>query len=180
MRNTETDYGIIAVFLHWIMALLIPALFIAGVYMTDLSYYDSLYHLLPWWHKSMGLMVMALLLFRGAWRLINPTPTPLTSHQTWMVKSARATHCVFYLLILLITISGYLMSTADGHGIDFFGAYNVPAVTELSPVHTDLMGVAHFYLAWALIVLLVVHVLAALKHHFIDKDSTLKHITLRK
>lgn len=148
--------------------------------MTDLSYYDSLYHVIPWWHKSFGLTVMALLLIRILWRISNPKPSPLATHKSWEVKLATWTHRLLYLIILLIGVSGYLISTAKGQGIEFFGLFDVPAFQEISAENTDLAGDIHFYLAWSLILLAATHAAAALKHHFIDRDDTLKHMTFRK
>lgn len=169
-----------AVLLHWLMALLMIGLFAAGLYMTDLGYYDSLYHIIPWWHKSVGLLVMVLLVVRVIWRVTNPIPKPLATHQSWEIKTATLTHRFLYLLILLIGVSGYLISTAKGKGIEFFGWFEIPALQELSADNTDLAGDIHYYLALTLILLAAAHASAALKHHFIDRDNTLKHMILRK
>ena len=180
IRNTLTRYGSVAITLHWLMAVLIIALFAAGLYMTDLSYYDSLYHIVPWWHKSFGLLVMALLLIRALWRVSNTKPSALPTHKAWEVNVAIWTHRLLYLIILLIGVSGYLISTSKGQGIEFFGLFEVPALRELSADKADLAGDIHFYLAWSLILLAATHAAAALKHHFIDRDETLKHMTFRK
>ena len=148
--------------------------------MTDLGYYDSLYHIVPWWHKSVGLFVMALLLIRALWRISNTKPSPLPTHQAWEVKLAAWIHRLLYLIILLIGASGYFISTAKGQGIEFFGLFEVPAFQEISAEYADLAGDIHFYLAWSLILLAATHAAAALKHHFIDRDETLKHMTFRK
>ena len=180
IRNTQTSYGSVAVILHWLMAILMIGLFAAGLYMTDLGYYDSLYHIVPWWHKSFGLLVMGLLLLRIIWKFTNQKPKPLATHKPWEVKTAAWTHALLYLLVLLIGISGYLISTAKGSGIEFFGWFDIPAFQELSADNTDLVGDIHFYLAWSLMLLAAAHAAAALKHHFIDRDDTLKHMTIRK
>jgi len=180
IRNSPSGYGAVAIVLHWLMALLLIALFAVGLYMTDLSYYDRLYHILPWWHKSIGLFVFGLLLLRIVWRISNPTPTPLPTHRPWEVTLAALTHKLLYILIFLICLSGYFISTSKGKGIEFFGWFEIPALTTLSSDDTDLAGTLHFYLAWSLILLAVMHAAAALKHHFIDRDETLNHITFRK
>lgn len=162
------------------MAILMISLFAAGLYMADLGYYDSLYHIVPWWHKSFGLLVMGLLVLRLVWKLSNKKPNPLATHKPWEVKTASWTHRLLYLLVFLIGVSGYLISTAKGKGIEFFGWFEVPAFQELSADNADLAGEIHFYLAWSLILLAAAHAAAALKHHFIDRDDTLKHMTFRK
>lgn len=173
IKDTQTAYGVMSKSLHWIMAALLIGLFGVGLYMTDLGYYDSLYHILPWWHKSIGLVVVILLVLRVVWRLSNTRPAPLASHKAWEIKIASKMHVLLYLLILLIASSGYLISTSEGKGIEFFGWFEVPALLTLSTDTADLAGAAHFYLAWGLIVLAAAHAGAAIKHHVIDKDSTL-------
>lgn len=180
IRNTTNTYGLISVLLHWGMAVALFGLFSVGLYMTDLTYYDSLYHVLPWWHKGIGLLMFALLLARFLWSHSNPKPQPLATHKPWEVTLASIAHRLLYLLILILCISGYLISTAKGKGIDFFGWFEIPALTKLSSDNSDLAGLIHFYLAWTLIIFASVHAAAALKHHFIDHDKTLSNITLRK
>ncbi|RVU84757.1 cytochrome b [Leucothrix sargassi] len=180
LKNTTKRYGKVSVLLHWLMALMLVSLFGIGLYMTDLGYYDSLYHILPWWHKSFGLLILALLLARMLWSFINPKPQPPETHKHWEKKAAAISHPLLYALTLLICASGYFISTSGGAGIEFFGWFDVPAITQLSAENTDLAGDIHFYLAWGLIVLAAVHALAALKHHFIDRDNTLINMTLGK
>ncbi len=176
-KNTQESFGFISKLLHWLMAILLVGLFAVGLYMTELDYYDSLYHTLPWWHKSIGLLVMGLLLFRFFWKAINSTPQALRSHKKWEVSLAHIIQKLFYGLILLIGISGYFISTAKGKGIEFFTLFEVPAITQaLEEERADLIGEVHEILAITLIVLAVLHAMAALKHHFIDKDETLRRM----
>lgn len=180
LKNSNTSYGSISVVLHWIMAVILIALFAAGLYMTDLDYYDALYHIVPWWHKSFGLLVFALFILRLTWKLINPKPASIATHQVWEKKAASISHLLLYLLIFIICASGYLISTSQGDGIEFFGWFDLPSILEISPDNTDLAGEVHFYLAWSLIILAATHAAAALKHHFIDRDDTLNNMILRK
>lgn len=177
IKNTPVKFGLISKLLHWTMAILLVGLFSIGLYMTGLDYYDPLYHSLPWWHKSFGLLVMGLLIFRYVWKLINKTPQPLRTHKKWEVFLAHILQNIFYGLILLIGISGYLISTAKGKSIEFFKLFEMPALlSEINEGIADLIGEAHELLAILLAVLVVLHGLAAVKHHFIDKDETLKRM----
>lgn len=180
IRNTNKAYGLISAILHWGMAAALVSLFAAGLYMTELTYYDSLYHVVPWWHKSIGLLMLALLIIRIFWILSNPKPQPLSSHKPWERALAKHSHRLLYLLVLVLCISGYLISTAKGKGIEFFNWFEVPALVELNADKTDFIGEIHFYLAWTLIIMATLHAAAALKHHFIDRDKTLTNIFLRK
>ncbi len=176
-RNTQESFGLISKLLHWLMAILIVSLFAVGLYMTELEYYDSLYHTLPWWHKSIGLLVIGLLVSRFIWKIVNPAPQPLRTHKKWEVLFAHLLQKLFYGLILLIGISGYFISTAKGKGIEFFTLFEVPALTQaLDEDRADLVGEVHEILAITLIAFVILHALASLKHHFIDKDDTLRRM----
>lgn len=178
IKNTKETFGLVSKALHWLMAILLVGLFIVGLYMTGLDYYDSLYHTLPWWHKSFGLLVVFLLLVRLVWKWNNPEPKPLNTHKLWEIVLAGTIQKLFYLVILLTGISGYFISTAKGKGVEFFILFEVPAVTQdLEEDLADLIGKIHEILAIILITLAVFHAIAALKHHFIDKDETLKRMT---
>ncbi len=181
IKNTQDYFGLMSKILHWLMAILIVGLFAVGLYMTELDYYDSLYHTLPWWHKSIGLLVIGLLIFRFIWKVINPMPKALESHKKWEVSLAHILQNIFYGLILLIGLSGYFISTAKGKGIEFFTLFEVPALpfmtqNPLNEDSADLIGEVHETLAIILIIFAVLHAVAALKHHFIDKDETLKRM----
>jgi cytochrome b561 len=177
IKNTHLSFGFISKTMHWVMAILLTGLFIMGLYMTSLGYYDPLYHTLPWWHESFGLLTMFLLLARFVWKITNLSPLPLKSHKKWEVFLAHWLQTFFYFLILLICMSGYFISTAKGKGIEFFNWFEVGAITsKIEEGRADLIGEAHEVLAIVLAILVVLHSLAAIKHHFIDKDETLKRI----
>lgn len=174
LKNNRQSFGLVSKALHWLMAILLTGLFIAGLYMTGLDYYDPLYHSLPWWHKSFGLLTVSLLVLRIIWKLTNQQPEALKTHKKWEVLIANIIQKFFYFIILLIGISGYFISTAKGKGIEFFTLFEIPAITsELEEERADLIGSAHELMAILLAVFVVLHALAALKHHFIDKDKTL-------
>jgi len=177
LKNTSQQFGWVSIGLHWLMALLLTGLFAVGLYMTSLGYYDPLYHSLPWWHKSIGLWVIMLLVVRFTWKAINPRPVALKTHKTWEVRLAHSIQNIFYGLILLMGVSGYLISTAKGKGIAFFDLFDVPAITAgITEDSADLIGNVHLLMAWGLAGLVILHAAAALKHHFIDKDNTLKRM----
>ena len=173
-RNSETRYGIVAKSFHWLMAILIIAIFALGLYMVELSYYDRWYKDSLEIHKSTGLLIALLWLLRLTWKKVSIAPKTLSVH-AWETKIAHLAHLCLYLLMALICVSGYLISTADGAGISFYGLFDVPA-SATGENQEDTAGVIHKYLAWALIALVALHVAGALKHHFIDKDNTLRRM----
>jgi cytochrome b561 len=176
IRNTRSSYGIVSILLHWIMAVLIIGLFVLGLYMVDLDYYSKWYNAAPWWHKSIGMLVFALLLFRLVWLMSNVHPAPLESYKSWEIKAAKATHYSFYILLIIICISGYLISTAKGASIDIFGWFSIPAIISFSKYQADISGEIHEIAAYVMAFLFLLHVCATFKHHFIDKDVTLIRI----
>lgn len=172
-RNATERYGLPAIALHWTVALAVSGLFGLGLWMVDLDYYDAWYRRGPALHKSIGLTLCVVLLARAAWRLACPPPGPLATHRPFEQRAARLTHRLLYLLPLALVASGYLMATADGRPVPVFGLFEVPAVRPLAENQEDTAGWFHEWLAWSLAALASVHALAALKHHFIDRDATL-------
>jgi len=172
-KNNTTRYGLIAVSLHWLVAMTVFGLFALGLWMTGLDYYDSWYKHGPWWHKSIGIVLFLVVLIRLCWRLMSPPPAVLSSHQSWEKKLAHLAHLLMYVLLFAIMISGYLISTADNRAIEVFGWFAVPATITSLPNQEDIAGWVHLVLASVLIGLVVLHAAAALKHHFIDRDRTL-------
>ncbi|AGA90364.1 cytochrome B561 [Thioflavicoccus mobilis 8321] len=171
--NTEERYGLVAVLLHWLIAAVIVGLFALGLWMVELTYYDPWYRRAPELHKGIGVLLLLTVLLRLGWRLINTTPGPESGQSPLEQRLARLTHALLYLLLLLVMASGYLISTADGRPIEVFGLFSVPATLTGLPNQADVAGDVHLILAIALVILASVHALAALKHHFIDRDATL-------
>lgn len=176
LLNSSNRYGLVSVIMHWLVALAVFALFALGLWMTGLSYYSEWYRTAPALHKSVGAVLFAVMLVRLLWRFLTPKPAPLSTHSASERLLSRLGHAVLYLGIFVVMISGYLISTADGRGISVFELFEIPALITGLPNQADLAGEVHFYVAWGLVVLAVLHGLAALKHHFIDRDATLKRM----
>lgn len=176
MNNTSSSYGYVSIFFHWVSALTVFGLFGLGFYMVDLTYYDSWYKTAPDLHKSIGLIFFAFMLLRVLWRIKQVKPDHLASHSAFEKKAGKVIHSVLYLLIFIIMLAGYLISTADGRGIEVFEIITVPAIGFSIENQEDIAGLVHEWLAYLLIVLATLHALAALKHHVIDKDDTLNRM----
>ena len=172
LTNTKERYGPVAIALHWSMAVMVIGLFLLGLYMGSLEYVDSWYNLAPHLHESFGLIVFALLLLRTFWTLVNIKPAPLQTG-AWEQMAASAVKVLLYLLLFAVTISGYLISTADARAIDLFNWAQVPAAFAGFDHQEDIAGVFHAILAWVTISIAYLHFLVAMKHHFIDGDDTL-------
>lgn len=175
-KSTPHRYGLVARLLHWSMALLLAVLFALGWWATELSYYDPLYRTIPDLHRSLGVLAAVLISARAGWALIDNRPAPLAGGRRWEQLAARVTHGLLYLLMILVPVSGYLMSTADGRPVQVFGLFELPALLPPDSGREEWAGSAHYFLAFGGAYLVLLHVAAALKHRFIDRDGTLRRM----
>lgn len=175
-RNSSRRFGLVSASLHWLVAVAVFGLFGLGYYMVGLSYYDDWYRLAPHIHRSIGVLLFAVVALRLLWRMLDVAPAPLNTHSRAEVVSARLVHWTLYLLMLTAMVSGYLISTADGSDIRVFDWFRVPSVTGRISGMEDTAGDVHYWVTWALVVLAVLHGLAAIKHHLIDRDDTLRRM----
>ena len=173
--NTNENYGIVAISLHWVMAVMIFGIFFLGVYMTRLDYMHPLYTRAPHLHKSFGLLVLFLLICRTVWMIVNVKPRAVPMPD-WERMTASLVHMSFYFLLFGITLSGYMIPTANGKGIELFNWFLVPAILSGIELQEDIFGAIHWYLAFFTIALAGLHTLAALKHHFVERDASLMRI----
>lgn len=175
-RNTPTRYGLVTILMHWLVAMAVIGLAILGLWMVGLSYYSPYYRIGPFWHKSIGIALFAVLILRLLWRWFTPRPAHLPNHKRWELRLAEATHLLLYLLLFVILVSGYLISTATGQGVSVFGWFEVPALITGLPSQADRAGQVHYWAAMGVLGLAALHALGALKHHVIDRDDTLRRM----
>ena len=180
LKNSQSRYGVVSMFLHWGAALTVFGLFALGLWMVGLGYYDPWRKAGPDLHKSIGLVLFAFMLLRVVWRFLSPPPPPTANQGRATRLAATAGHLFLYADLFLVMSAGYLISTADGVGIPVFGLFEIPALVSGLPDQAEVAGQVHLYLAWVLVIFAVLHGLAALKHHFIDRDATLVRMLGRK
>jgi len=171
LKNTGNQYGLVSIVFHWLMALLVFGMFALGLYMVDLTYVDAWYKAAPALHMSVGVMLFMLLIFRLLWRLSNPVPE--IYGQPFEKIVGLLVHRLHYVFMFSLMLSGYLMVTADGRGIEVFSWFEVPALWIVDKENEVLLGKTHLVLAWMFMGFVALHSAAALKHHFMDKDRTL-------
>jgi len=171
-RNTDNNYGLIAILLHWLVAVAAIGLFVLGFWMVELDYYDDWYHAAPALHKSIGMSLLLIFLIRIFWTLTNIKPSPLSRHLLERI-AAKWMHVLLLLFLFLVLVSGYLIPTAEGKAVNVFSIFSVPAVLYGFDQQENLAGRLHQVLAYLLVGLVFLHGLAALKHHFFNKDQTL-------
>lgn len=176
VRNTASRFGVVTIGIHWLVAVAVFGLFGLGYWMVDLTYYDEWYRTGPDIHRSIGMLLLMVMVLRLAWRFINPVPPPLPNHSRFEVLAAHGAHLLLYVLVFVAMISGYLISTADGSSISVFNWFEVPSVTGRIKGMEDTVGLIHYWATWALVVLAGLHGLAAIKHHLVDHDDTLRRM----
>ncbi len=175
----DVHYTATAKALHWLMALIIFGLIALGLYMTGLPMSPKKLQVYSW-HKWAGVTLFVLLLVRVAWRITHrPPPLPWQMGRLQQL-AAHAGHLGLYLMMMALPISGWLMSSAKGFQTVWFGVLPLPDLLAKDKVLGDQLQALHQTLAWLLIAMLVVHVLAALKHHWLDKDDILTRMLPRR
>lgn len=171
-RNTISSYGSIAKCLHWGMVLLILLMYVLGFTMEEMSLSPQKIQLIGW-HKSFGVVVLFLAIFRIIWWFSNPAPHLPTHMGKLQRVAARVSHSGLYLLLLLMPISGWLMSSAKGIPVSVFGWFILPSVVAPNKVLGALLGELHELIAWGMLSVIILHITAALLHHFYYKDTVL-------
>jgi len=174
-RNTPDTYGALAKFLHWAIVLLIIAQYVIIESAEDLP--DGLEKLaIVTRHKSVGMLILGLAIVRIGWKLWNKgSPAPVVMPKLQRIAAA-ASHGLLYLLILAQPISGWMMSSAANYPVTFFGLFQFPALVRPNEGAHETYEDVHEFLFETIVVVAVLHVLAALYHHFIQKDDTLRRM----
>lgn len=175
MNQNPKQYTLTAIGLHWWIAILIFIAFPLGLYMHDLPlspYKLKLYS----WHKWLGVTVFILVVFRIVWRVSHTPPALPDSLPAWQKLASHATHLILYGLIAAVPLSGWLMSSAKGFQTIWFGVLPIPdLISKDKELGKTLMEV-HETLNDVLLSLVVLHIVAAIKHHFIDKDHIVRRM----
>ncbi len=177
-RSGAGHYGIVASGFHWAIALLLVGLVGLGAWMVGLTYYDPWYNDSLALHKAIGIVVLALALAKLGWKLADRYPAYGPEVKPHERAGATAMHWLLNALMVLLPVTGYLISTSEGAGVGMFGLFDVPALFDVTTATRDLAIDVHFYVAYGGIGLVGLHVLAALKHHFVDRGSTLRRMLL--
>jgi cytochrome b561 len=178
LTNTAQRWGHLSQALHWIVVALIAWLAWLGLTMVDLPLGPQKIHTYAL-HKSIGLSVLALATLRLAWRLVAGHPQHVIGVAHWQHRIADLTHGALYVLLFAIPLSGWLFNSLSGFPLQWFGLFNLPALAGKDKALAELAADTHETLFWALAVLVALHAAAALHHHFVLKNDTLRRMLPR-
>jgi cytochrome b561 len=169
----QARYNRVARWLHWVIALLVITNILIGMF------HDGLQHVFPAIaiHKAIGITVLALTLVRIAWRVGNRPPALPDEMPGWEKGAAHATHAIFYVLLLVMPFSGWVMVSAGDRPLRWFGLFDIPKLAVAKGDQAvDMSHAVHGPLGLIFGALVVVHIAAALRHHLILKDGMLRRM----
>ena len=199
MNHSTTSYTKTAKVLHWLIAIGIFGMFALGWFMSELPKeapkqmaYDLFNLGVYTWnlseeisprtfyfnlHKSIGVTIFALILIRILWRITHRPPALLASYKAWESKLASGAHHLLYLLMVALPLSGVIMAIYSKYGIKWFGLELIKGLDNKDM--RELFYEAHEIIGLIILLVIIVHIIGALKHKFIDKDDTLKRMSLK-
>lgn len=166
-------YGSISVANHWVTAVIFIGMLVFGFYLGYGGLEREARAPLMGWHKSIGTLFLVFVFWRIGWRLAQGFPKEVGLFPVWQRIAAKATHWLLLLSILIMPLSGVLMSIFRGRSVEVFGWFTIPPVTEDRTVIGNIAHDVHGIAPFAISLLIVLHIAAAVKHHVIDKDVTL-------
>ncbi|BAL93625.1 cytochrome b [Rubrivivax gelatinosus] len=169
-------YDAVAVAFHWLLALAIVGAFCVGFYMADLPLSPTRLKLYNW-HKWAGVLILAASALRLLWRLSHRPPADLPG-PAWQQRAAHAVHWALYALFFAVPLSGWAYSSAAGFPIVLFGVLPLPDFVAADRAFAETIKPLHGLLAYTLATVVVLHVAAAIKHQFIDRDGLLDRMRL--
>lgn len=172
LRNTERSWGAPARWLHWLTAVLIPVQIALGIMAVGWRLSPTKLELFVW-HKSLGLVLLLLVLLRLGVRFAGPTPRLPADMPAWERRAAHASHFLLYALLLALPLSGWVINSAANVPFRVFGLFPLPAITAPNEAFADAARQAHLGLVTALALLVVAHAAAALRHHYGRRNDVL-------
>ncbi len=174
MPTAPTRYTGLAIGLHWLLAVALLGSFGMGLYMADLDMSPTRLKLFNW-HKWAGITILALSALRLVWRLAHRPPPDLPM-PAWQQRAAHATHTALYALFFAVPLAGWAYSSAAGFPVVVFGLLPLPDFVSADKELAEAIKPLHKILAFAMAALVLAHVAAALKHHFVDHDGLLRRM----
>jgi cytochrome b561/polyisoprenoid-binding protein YceI len=175
LKNTPAAYGAVTKALHWIMGLLMIFMLALGLFMENsepLTFKLKLYNL----HKSLGVTILFLVTLRILWHITSKKPDFVAGLQPWEKLAATVMHWFLYAGMIGMPMSGWLLSSAAGRSVEFFGLFALPDLIAPDDNLRGIFGAVHYFFGMALIAGIGCHAAAAIKHHVMNKDATLRRM----
>ena len=181
LKNSSTEFGTVTKSFHWGIALIVICLLAVGLLMDEIPNTQAALKVTTYnLHKSFGITVLVLMFCRIIWHIISKKPAPVETLKEWEKKASAALHHSLYLLLIAMPLSGWIMSSAFGRSVSFFGLVTLPDLVTKDPSpkmeHAKFLREIHGDIGDIIMVVLALHIAAALKHHFIAKDTVLKRM----
>lgn len=175
LRNTTDSWGHIAQLFHWLMAVLILAMIVLGLMAKNWPLSPTKLSLF-FWHKSLGMTILGLVVVRLSWRWANPTPPLPATLPRWERTAAHITHALLYAVMIAMPLSGWVINAAAKIPFKVFGVWTLPAIVAPDKALQELAALVHFSLFLLLAMLLILHTAAALRHHLLLHDDILSRM----
>lgn len=175
-KSMQQRYTYTAMLFHWLVAVLVVAAFTLGLVMTDIPGLTPTKLRYFSWHKWIGVTVLMLAVLRVLWRLFHPSPAYPDTMARWQQRAANGLHILLYVLIFAVPLSGYFYSLASGVPVVYLGLFELPVLIDANPVLKPVLKGVHYWLNMLLAASVGVHVAAALKHQFVDRDGVLRRM----
>jgi len=176
LRNTRESYGSVSRLLHAVIALLVLGQIPIGWYMAGLSDEDAVYWRLLELHVTLGLGVFTLAVIKAVWLSVSPNPELFPALAAWERSAARFVHAFFRVVLVVLPVIGFLCVASDGEPVNLYDIAEIPPIGEFGKGLRDALFDLHAYLAYGCAALIAGHILAALKHHFLDRRGSLRRI----
>ena len=173
-RNTTRSWGAVSKSLHWLIVLLIIGQWGIAQYAEDLPLLAKGPPLNL--HKSIGMTILALAVIRLVWRLANPVPSLQGLAKNWERRLAHFSHVMLYALLMAMPLTGWMMSSARNFPVSWFGQFQFPDLVSPSRTLYQRMNDLHETLFAVLVIVALLHVAGALKHHFFDRNEVLRRM----
>jgi cytochrome b561 len=175
IATTRARYTRPAIAFHWLLALLITGSFAFGLYMVELPFSPARLKQYNW-HKWAGITILSLSALRLLWRLSHRPPALDSGTPAWQANTSRGAHAVLYALFFAAPLAGWAYSSAAGFPVVYFGLFPLPDLVARSPELAATLKLTHRVLTYSLAALVGLHVAAALKHQWLDRDRLLSRM----
>lgn len=173
--QTATSWSTPAKFFHWLVAALIFVQIVLGLAAVSWPLSPAKLNLFVW-HKSIGMTVLLLVALRLLWRLTHSAPALPQDMPAWERLAARASHLLLYLAMIGLPLSGWVISAASGIPFRIFGTMPLPEIVAVDKQTAEIATQAHHALIYVLVILLVAHIGAALRHHYVKRNDVLRRM----